>query len=249
MISLHDIGVRVENGRECLRGASLTITQGSLTAIMGLNGAGKTTLLKVISGALKPTSGTVTISGQALNALSSKKRAQTVAFVPQDFPTDFPFTVSEFVAMGRFARRTGFFETPTDQNAVNDSLAKLNLSSFAFRRINSLSGGERQRVLMARALLQDAPVLLLDEPLNHLDVKNRLFILDLIAAERRSGRTIVAVMHDFQEVARHFDGAVLLKNGQVAFQGTVSQAFAPALLTDVFEVDLAARGLIPSVHE
>lgn len=224
-------------GRALLRDLNASIRPGSLTAVMGLNGAGKTTLMRLLSGALTPSSGRVLWEGRDARTLNAKERARHLAFVPQDFPTDFPFTVSEFAAMGRFARQEGFFPGAEDGKIANAALERLGLKDFRERLIGSLSGGERQKLLLARALVQDAPVLLLDEPLNHLDIKNRLSTLKLLTEENRAGRTITAVMHDLREVRAHFSDVLFLKDGNLFFCGSVREGFREDLLRDVFEVE------------
>lgn len=237
MLRCECVSYRLPDGRELLRGIDAVIRAGSMTAVMGLNGAGKTTFMRLLSGSLKPSSGRVSCEGADVASFSAKERARRMAFVPQDFPTDFPFTVAEFAAMGLFARQKGFFPDAGDGKTVDEALTRMGLAHWRERLIGGLSGGERQKLLLARALVQDAPAILLDEPLNHLDVKNRIFTLRLLAAENSRGKTVVAVMHDLREVRECFSDVVFLHDGRVAFQGSAAEAFRPELLRDVFEVD------------
>lgn len=237
MLRCECVSYRLPDGHELLRDINAAIRSGSMTAVMGLNGTGKTTLMRLFSGALKPSSGHVLLEGGDVSALPAKERARRMAFVPQDFPTDFPFTVAEFTAMGLFSRQQGFFADAKDGKTVEEALIRMGLEPLRERLIGSLSGGERQKLLLARALVQDAPVILLDEPLNHLDVKNRIFTLRLLAEENRRGKTIVAVMHDLRETRECFSDVVFLHDGRVAFQGSGAEAFRPELVQHVFEVD------------
>lgn len=215
-----------------LSDVTVGISRGAMVAVMGLNGAGKTTLLKILSGYLTPS------AGEAVVKTSDKTLAQTVAFVPQDFPTDFPFTVLEFVMMGRFAWRKGFFNRAADFDKVRSVLKRLFLEGFENRLVSTLSGGERQRVLLARALAQDTDAILLDEPVNHLDIRNKIEILNLIKEENRThGTTIVAVMHDPSDVQAYFNEVLLLKAGRLKYFGGLSEAFTSGLVRDVFGVD------------
>ncbi|EKD51928.1 MAG: Ferric aerobactin ABC transporter ATPase component [uncultured bacterium] len=221
-----------------LHNITLNIPQGSLTAIMGLNGSGKTTLLKVLSSLILPRQGEVFIAGQNATAYKAKELAQHIAFVPQDFPTDFPFTVNEFVLMSRYAWQTKLFDGQEDQIKIDRVLRELNLWDLKDRLITTLSGGERQRVLLARAFAQETKAILLDEPCNHLDIKNKHELLTWLKREHtRSSKTIIAVMHDFQDVNRHFSDVLLLKHGQLAFWGAKKKALEPERLRAIFETD------------
>lgn len=226
------------------------VKSGSLTAVMGLNGAGKSTLLRCLSGRLLPSSGSVTLNDKLIQSFEPRQRARQIAFVPQDFPTDFPYTVHDFALMGRHPWRKGLIDTPDDNRHVQTALKRLELLPFADRSITTLSGGERQRVLLARALVQDTPILLLDEPANHLDIKTRIALLDLLSRIcREDGKTIVAVMHEVRDVARHFDEAILLKNGRLHFSGTIKDTLTRANLQATFDIDVfpyAGFDLLPN---
>lgn len=222
-----------------LQNISCQIEAGSMLAIMGLNGAGKTTLLKVMSHYLKPSLGVVKVGKKFSADFSSKELARHIAFVPQDFPTDFPFTVLQFVMMGRFAWQDGLFYQQADFEKVERVLGRLSLQGFKDRVISSLSGGEKQRVLIARAIVQESPCILLDEPLNHLDIKNKLEILTILKHENEVfKKTIVAVMHDFHEVQKNFRNVLFLKNGQLEYFGSTEQGFEKNRIKAVFGVDI-----------
>lgn len=239
MIRFENIGYTPPStNRAILRGINVRIHKGKLTAIMGLNGSGKTTVLNVMSGLIKPTHGHVMLGDVPLNEYSSRERARNLAHVPQDFHTEFPFMVSEVVQMGRFAWQDGGDALACHDDIVRDTLETLGLEKFAARPICTLSGGERQRVLMARMLVQNTPVISLDEPLNHLDIKNKKFVLDLLTLQNReSGKTIVAVLHDLHDAINHFDDVILLKNGSVVFAGPVHEGLSPELVRHTFETD------------
>lgn len=240
MIALKNIVHTIGRHRQktILRDVSATIRPGTLTAIMGLNGSGKTTLLNIMSGITSPTSGEVRVAKKNSRQLAAREKARLVSHVPQDFNTDFPFTVMEFILMSRFAWQRGWSPDASDQALASATLNRLEIGSFGPRQLSSLSGGEKQRVLIARTLLQNTPIILLDEPLNHLDIKSRQFILNLLHAENHSaGKTIVAVLHDPVEVRRYFDEVLLLKNGALAFHGPVSEGLSPQKIREVFEIE------------
>jgi iron complex transport system ATP-binding protein len=129
MFELHDISYRTHSGVTLLKNVTVAVSPNALTAVMGLNGAGKTTLLKILSRYLKPAQGAVFLDGNNLNNFSAKELARHIAYVPQDFPTDFPFTVFEFVMMGRFAWQDGLFAHPSDEAMVRAILSRLDLQS------------------------------------------------------------------------------------------------------------------------
>lgn len=221
-----------------VREVSVNIAPGTMTAIMGLNGSGKTTLLRLMGGFLKPTIGSVGYDGLDESDWSAKELAKKLAYVPPDFPVLFPFTVKEFVLMGRFAWQKGMFNTQPDFDRVHDVLKRLNLLIFEKRSVLSLSSGERQRVLLARALVQETPIILLDEPLNHLDIKYRREMLLLLKEEnQKNGKTIIAAMHELHEVREFFSGVVLLKDGKLVSHIS-SKDMQGLLIKDVFEVEV-----------
>lgn len=239
MLALEKISFHVPGKKNLilLKNISFNIEEGSRVAVMGLNGSGKTTLLKIMSFYFNPSEGYVSLNKKLLPTFSSKELAREIAYVPQDFPTDFPFTVFEFVMMGRFAWQDGLFYQKKDFEKVENILAKLLLHDFRDRVISTLSGGERQRVLLARAIVQESPAILLDEPLNHLDIKNKLEILKILKQENKNGKTIVAVMHDFHDVKENFTHVIFLKNGALKYAGRVAEGFESGLLERVFEIN------------
>lgn len=240
MLVLDDISYCVygDDKAPLLKNISCQIEAGSMLAVMGLNGSGKTMLLRIMSHYLKPSSGVVKLGKKLSADLSSKELARHIAFVPQDFPTDFPFTVLQFVMMGRFAWQSGLFYQQQDFDKVEKVLERLLLSDFRDRVIATLSGGERQRVLIARAIVQESPCILLDEPLNHLDVKNKLEILKILKHENEvNQKTIVAVLHDFHDVRENFKQVLFLKEGLLCFLGPVAEGLKKQRLSTVFDIE------------
>ena len=187
---------------------------GTLTAIVGPNGSGKSTLLKGLAALLKP------IGGQ-INRIGLAK--YDVAYLPQagELDLSFPATVAELVRMGLWSKR-GLFKahTVTDQQSIAQALAQVGLHGFETRQINSLSGGQLQRTLFARLILQDARAILLDEPFTAIDENTTEDLMSLITKWHKEGRTVLAVLHDFAFVKRHFPQTLLLAREPVAWGAT-----------------------------
>ncbi|MEM8862440.1 MAG: metal ABC transporter ATP-binding protein [Chloroflexota bacterium] len=207
-------GVTVQYGAKvALQNISLNFLAGKRVAIVGPNGAGKSTLLKLIAGEIQPSLGEVSFCGFESDAHLS------IAYVPQHKQIDwnFPVTVEEVVMMGRIGR-IGLFRRPRqrDRDLVQQSLTQVGMSHLAKTRIGSLSGGQQQRVFIARALAQEATMLLLDEPLSSLDIPSRQSVLEVLEEVSNSGVTIVMVTHDLTIAQQHFDEIVLLNKELVA---------------------------------
>ncbi|HEU5287918.1 MAG TPA: ABC transporter ATP-binding protein [Candidatus Limnocylindria bacterium] len=222
-------------GREVLRGCDLVIDAGEIVAVVGPNGAGKSTLLKVCAGLLRPAGGAVRIAGDPIAALSRAEIARRVAVVPQAIETLFPFTVRELVALGRTARLDALGRgSHDDEAAIARALGTLDLDGLAERRVDAISGGERQRVVLAMALAQETPVLLLDEPTVHLDPAHQLATIDLLrrlASER--GLAVLAVVHELN-LAALADRVVVLAAGRVARSGAPPEVIEQELVRAVF---------------
>ena len=232
--------------RTVLHDCTLPIAQGEVVAIVGPNGAGKSTLLRVLSGLLRPRSGSVRVDGVDIATLARSELARSIAVVPQIFDTVFPFSVREIVALGRTAR-LGMFggASRADTVAVERAIADLDLLDLASRRIDRLSGGERQRAVLAMALAQGADVLLLDEPTVHLDPAHQVAMLRLIrelACER--GLAVAAVLHDLNLAASVATRLVVIADGRVVCDARPDAVVNADLIRDVF-----GPGLVVVRHE
>ncbi len=207
-----------------------TLSRGSLTAVVGPNGAGKSTLLKGIVGALQPLGGRIDLGGT---------RPRAIAYLPQaaDIDRSFPVSVYDLVAMGLW-RRVGLFGGVgrADRARVEEAIAAVGLTGFEARAIGTLSGGQMQRALFARLLLQDASVILLDEPFTAIDARTAADLLELVRRWHAEARTVVAVLHDIETVRRAFPEALLMAREPVAW-GPTREALSPENL-------LAARRMI-----
>jgi iron complex transport system ATP-binding protein len=202
---------------------SLELPTGSSVAIIGPNGSGKSTLLKVIAGVIDPTSGTCETFGVS----------PSIVLQSTDVDQSLPLTVRDVVSMARYPQ-LGLFRRPgaADRKAVDSAMERLEIADLAGRQIHQLSGGQRQRALVAQGLAQDAPILLLDEPLTGLDVRSRSIITDVIDAEHGSGHTVITTTHNFDDAGR-CELVLLLATRFVAF-GTPDEVFTEDHLRAAF---------------
>jgi iron complex transport system ATP-binding protein len=219
-ITCRDVSVEL-GGQVIVTGVDVDVPAGGWVSIVGPNGAGKTTLLRAVAG-LVGYSGTIDVGGTAMVALSARSRARAVAVVPQDPILPYGLKVLDYVLLGRTSHISRFgVEGVRDLAVARDVLQQLELSPLAQRRIETLSGGERQRTVLARALAQEAPVLLLDEPTTALDIGHQQEVLDLVDELRRDrGLTVLSTMHDLTLAAQYAASLVLLDRGAVVTSGS-----------------------------
>ncbi len=228
-------------GRPVVRDVDLAIAAGERIALIGPNGAGKSTLLKAITGLVTPAAGTVELAGRQLGALSRLAIARTIAVVPQLAILPFATRVEDVVALGRLPHEDPFRGAgPADRAAVAAAIERVGLGHLLGRDARELSLGERQLVLLALAVAQAAPVLVLDEPTVHLDLRHQVETMELLVdLNERDGTTIVAVLHDLGLAAHFFPRLVLLDRGRVVGDGPPATVLADDRVRDVFGVDPA----------
>jgi len=218
-IALAEVSVTL-GATEAVRRMSADVTRGEWVALIGPNGAGKTTVLRAVAG-LVVFSGLIELDGAALRTRGRRELARTVALVPQNPETPAALTVAEYVLLGR-TPYIGYLagESRSDEQAAGAALERLALTEFAERPLDSLSGGELQRVVLARAIAQQASVLLLDEPTSALDLGRQQQVLELVDSLRREGDlTVVAAMHDLTLAAQYADRLLLLDHGSLVSDG------------------------------
>ncbi len=221
------------NGRRVLGGVDLEVAPGEWVAVIGPNGAGKSTLLRVIAGVVRPAGGQVSIGGRPAASLTRRERAQLVAVVPQHPAIPPGITVLDYALLGRTPYLPFWAtETARDVARVRNVLARLDAGGLAGRALDRLSGGELQRVVLARALVQDAGVLLLDEPTTSLDIGHQQQVLELVDGLRHEdGLAVVSAIHDLTLAAQYADRLLLLHEGEVVAAGPPEQVLTSKELT------------------
>jgi iron complex transport system ATP-binding protein len=237
-------------GARVLDGFSAEVGDGEWVALIGPNGAGKTTALRAVAGLL-PYEGRVHVLNDDAGALARKHLARRVALVPQVPLIPGDITVRAYVLLGR-TPHLGYLgsERRSDHRAVDAALDQLDLLPFSQRRLDTLSGGERQRATLARALAQDAPILLLDEPTAALDMGRQQQVLEIVDALRASrGLTVLSTMHDLTLAGQYADRLLLLDAGRLVASGSAEEVLTRALITEhygaeVDVVDTAGSGFV-----
>jgi len=219
-----------------LEGVDIEVAPGEVVFLLGPNGAGKSTLLRLLSGELAPTAGTVEVEGADARTLERRALARRVAVVPQETLATFPYTVGELALMGRAPFLPRFaLESEADVGAAERALRALDLWELRDRPIGDVSGGERRRAAIARALAQEAPALLLDEPTAFLDVRHRVLVFRLLTRlAREERRAVLVVSHDLDAALETADRAVLLSRGRIVAAGAPLETLTPARLREVF---------------
>jgi len=225
--------------RRVLVGVSLAIDAGERVALIGPNGAGKSTLLAVATGLLRPIEGQVYLTGEPVDALDRLAIARRMAVVPGTASLPFATRVEEVVALGRLPHEDPFRGArPADRFAIAAAIERVGVGHLVGRDARELSLGERQLVLIAMAVAQATPVLILDEPTVHLDLRHQVGAMELLVdLNERDGTTIIAVLHDLALAAHFFPRLVLLDGGRVVADGSPAEVLTPTRIRDVFGVD------------
>ncbi|QHQ35148.1 iron ABC transporter ATP-binding protein [Algicella marina] len=233
-------GVRYEiEGKPILADIDLTLPKGQVTALIGPNGAGKSTLLSLIARLLPLQTGRITVDGLEVGVCASDVLARKLSILPQSHEIGLRLTVRELVSFGRYPYHKGRPSTE-DRAIVEAALATFDLTDLAQRRLTTLSGGQRQRALVAMTYAQDTGYILLDEPLNNLDIAASRALMALLRelAEQHS-RTVVIVLHDINYASGYADNIVTMRNGRLGPQGAPGAIVNAGLLRDVFGTDAA----------
>lgn len=221
--------------RPILEDLTLQMIAGNLIAILGVNGSGKSTLLKNLNGLLQPKNGTVLVDGHQLAAMSGREVAQHIGYMPQKSDPA-PCTVFDAVLLGRKPHIT-WNAGARDLRIVTKTLRRLGLEGYALRRTTELSGGELQKVVIARALAQEPKILLLDEPISHLDIRNQLETMQVLKnITQEMNLTVVVVIHDLSMALRFADQFVLLKKGRLFASGN-KQIITAEAIREVYQID------------
>ena len=224
--------------REVLHGLDFLAEPGELTAIVGPNGAGKTTLLRTLAGLLPPTAGRVTLCGRPLSQWPPRMRARALAYLPQERIVNWALAARAVVALGRLPHQPiGAGESASDTRAIEVALAAMDIGHLAARPVLDMSGGERARVLIARALAQEAPALIADEPAAGLDPAHQLALFAQFVRLAAAGRTVVVALHDLSLAARFCHKIVLLNAGHSIAAGAARDVLTVANLAAAYGID------------
>jgi iron complex transport system ATP-binding protein len=236
-------------GRPAISDIDLSVEAGSRVALVGPNGAGKSTLLRAIAGLVEPSAGSIELSGTPIDRLDRIGIARRLAVVPQLSSLPFSTTVEEVVALGRLPHEHPIRGLrPVDRAAIAAAIDRVGVGHLLGRDARELSLGERQLVLLAMAIAQAAPVLVLDEPTVHLDLRHQVEVMELLAdLNARDGTTILAVLHDIGLAAHFFDRIVVIDRGRLVADGPPSVALTPDRIREVFGVDPSLVRLPPSM--
>jgi iron complex transport system ATP-binding protein len=249
MLEVRDLSA-VYGNKHVLSHLNFDLKAGEILAVIGANGAGKSTLIRVLSGILTPRTGTVVFKGQDLARLQPNERARLIAVVPQARSIPPAYTAWQVVMLGRTPYLNWLGQTSSeDEELARRAMERTNTLDLAHRMAGELSGGELQRVLLARALVQTTPVLLLDEPTTHLDLQYQINLLkqvqDLVRqpaswalANGHGAPGALIVLHDLNLVARFADRVMLLVQGQLRAVGSVDDVLQPAILTEAFGIEM-----------
>ncbi len=231
-------GKRVDS-KTVLNDLSCLMLAGRVLGILGPNGSGKSTLLKLLARVLEPQQGKIELLGDPLSSLSQLDVAKRVALVPQETLQVFPFTIAEMVMMGRSPHHQGWggwhWEDSQDWAIAQNAMAELDVAHLGDRLVTEVSGGERQRAVIARALVQEPQVLLLDEPTAFLDLHHQLDIARIIKRLNRDrGLTVVLVSHDLNLASQYCDHVLLLNHGRLAAMGSPQKVLNPEMIEAVY---------------
>ncbi|WP_194840845.1 ABC transporter ATP-binding protein [Filobacillus milosensis] len=238
MLDLQNVSKTVDE-KPIVNQVSFSVQKGKSIGLIGPNGAGKSTIVKLISGLEKPTNGLIQLMGKDVQQWSVKKLAQHTAVLTQEGLSPYPITVFDAVLMGRYPH-LGFFqrEGKKDFDLVEHVLETTGLTAFKDQMLDTLSGGERQRVAIAKAMVQQPQMLLLDEPTTFLDIGHQKNILNLVKDwQRRDGLTVLMVLHDLNLAAQFCDELILMNKGKVVDIGSSEQIIAKETLEQVYHAN------------
>lgn len=233
--------------RAVLRGVSLLVNPGEVVALVGPNGCGKTTLLKAVTRVVPWIAGDVFAGEASVRDLSTRELSRRIAVVPQNPQLPLGYTAGEAVLMGR-TPHLGFLEQegPGDFRSVEAALARVGAGQLAGRRVDELSGGERQNVVLARALAQDTPILLLDEPTANLDIGHQISVAGLVRELAASGLAVLAAIHDLSLASLYSDRIALMWNGRIFRLGRPEEVLTEENLREVYGAEVTVlSGLLP----
>ena len=233
-LEIRDLHFSYRN-HEVLKGLNLTVSDGEMVSLLGRNGAGKTTLMRLIPGFLKATEQSILIDGKPVLQMSLRERASYMAYIPQITRSVFPYSVRTSILMG-CSNRLSLLQNPgaKEEQRVEEVIDLLNIRGIADRNMETISGGERQLVLIARALMQDARLLILDEPTSFLDYGNQLLVLERVQELAEQGYSCIYSTHNPDLALSHSTRAVVMKDGVIVFDDRPASLFGSDVLSNVY---------------
>lgn len=225
------------NRNSFIKDVSISADPGEFVALVGPNGCGKTTVLKLLSGVLRPQTGSICLEEKDIHTIPVRERARKIAAVEQHIPALPGYTVQSVVEFGRIPH-IGRWQQHSlyDQECVQRAMQKTHVESLKLRQIDTLSSGERQRVWLAMALAQNPSVLLLDEPISHLDIQHQVETLRLLQELADSGVAVISSIHELHLVGAFADRVVLMKQGQIIAQGSPQTVLTTSNIAEVFSI-------------
>ncbi|MGE4290709.1 MAG: ABC transporter ATP-binding protein [Desulfovibrio sp.] len=245
MLSVSRLGVTIKR-KTIIHDVSFRVGDGRVCALIGPNGAGKSTLVKAVSGILPPTSGSVRINGAPLEITNRRALARSLAYLPQN-TTPVPCSVFDAVLLGR-KPYVQWRPAAEDRRLARDVLEEMRLLDLTNACVTRVSGGEFQKILIARTLVQGSQVLILDEPINHLDIRNQIEIMELIATLTRArGLSTIIVLHDLNLALRYADSVLLIREGRMLFRGS-SRDVSPQDLSKAYDIPISIREVEQTRH-
>lgn len=241
VIHLNELHIMIQQ-KSILNGICLDVKPGEFIGLIGPNGSGKTTLLKSIAGIQSISDGTLQIANKDIHTYKSIQLAKLISYVPQDTALSFDFTVGAIVQMGRHVHSSRFsFDDSEGIHQVEQAMAYTGISHLKDRSILSLSGGQQQLVFIAKALAQQTPIILLDEPISALDIRFQLQVLTMLKNLSVEGKTIIVVLHDLNLAARFCSKLMMLKEGSVLGYGPTGHVLRPDYVNSTYKVNAIIR--------
>lgn len=240
MIEVRNL-VKKYKEKAVVNNVSLKIEKGKITSFIGPNGAGKSTVLSIIARIMNKDSGEVLIEGKELSKWDNKELAKKIAILKQSNNVNVRLTIREMVSFGRYPHSEGRL-TNEDVKYIDDAIEYMGLKSLENRFLDELSGGQRQRAYIAMVIAQNTEYILLDEPLNNLDIKHSVAMMKVLKnLVDDLGKTVVVVMHDINFASVYSDNIIILKNGEVAQNDKVENIIKKDVLEDIYEIDFDIR--------
>lgn len=234
--------------RQVLRDVSVAFPPTAVTSIIGPNGAGKSTLLSILARLLSPDNGQALIDGTPVATMDTRALARRLSVLSQDNSTSTRLRVRDIVALGRYPHSRGHLSRE-DQQIIHEALVATSTIEFADRFIDELSGGQRQRVFLAMVIAQDTEYVLLDEPLNNLDITHTVHLMKLVGEfARKHGKTVLIVIHDINVASAFSDYLVAMKDGKVVATGSPEEVMVPEILSDLYDVPVQVTELNGNLH-